>query len=59
MSLTPIELNLHVRQLLELLRPFAVLDHRQVRVGSFADGGYIMIDDFAAAKVALWNWRGR
>jgi Methyltransferase domain len=52
MSSTPIELNSRIRQMLQLLRPFAVLDHRQVRVGSPADGGYIMIDDFAAAKVA-------
>jgi hypothetical protein len=52
MNSTPSELNVRIRQMLQYLRPFAVLDYRQVRVGSPADGGYIMIDDFAAAKIA-------
>jgi len=46
------DLHWQIRQMFHYLRPYMVVDKRQVRIGSVADGGYIMLDDFAELKIA-------
>ena len=52
--LTPTEGVLpSVTELLALLGPHDVTDHRKVRLGRDSDGGYVMLDDFEAVGTAL------
>ncbi len=48
------ETQLHwgIRKIFHYMRPCEVVGSRKIRVGSSGDGGYVMIDDFASAKVA-------
>jgi hypothetical protein len=55
----PERLTSEFRAFLRLLRPHDVLGHNKQRFGIGHDGGYVMLDDFAAVQYALSLGIGR
>lgn len=49
----PEEFGRDTRRILSLLRPYALRDHKKVRLGNPGDGGYVCIDDFAGIDTAF------
>jgi hypothetical protein len=39
-------------QVLRMMRPYSLAGQKKIRLGRFNDGGYVMVDDFAAAEAA-------
>jgi hypothetical protein len=46
------ESSLKIREILSLLTPMRVKDHRKTRIGGATDGGYVMLDSFPNGTVA-------
>jgi hypothetical protein len=45
------QLNVHIRRILSLMTPRAVIGHSKVRIGAEADGGYVMVDDLGDVQL--------